>query len=42
MNNWNAFVGQTVTKAKEMVHSWVEEEFAQMQADIFKHFHQKH
>lgn len=30
MDNWNAFVGQTVTKAKEMVHALVEEEFAQM------------
>lgn len=42
MNNWNAFVGQTIAKAKEMVHTWVEEEFAQMEAEIHKHFHQRH
>lgn len=42
MNNWNSFVAQTVAKAKEMVHGWVEEEFALMQEDIYKHFHVKH
>ena len=41
INSWTAFVTQTLAKAKEMVHGWVEEEFAQMQADIHKHFHQK-
>lgn len=42
VENWNGFVTQTIGKAKEMVLGWVEEEFAQMEIEIFKHFHQRH
>jgi hypothetical protein len=42
MNNWNGFVSQSIANAKEMVFDWVNEEFALMESEIYKHFHQKH